>query len=179
MNDEQSSGLVGRVRGILESNKDLLRNAGSLAATTGLTSLFGFVFTAIGSHMFTGNEFGDGVAAIADIQLFATIGMFGLGTMLIGELPKMKSGRGGLFSAAMSVSFIGSIGLGLVFALVVGIAFQKQVPGVGGSLDQVLLFTVGTAITGATLVFDEGIIGSDGTWRCPRSSSPCSRSWPS
>ena len=158
MNDEQSSGLGARFRSAWEQNQDLLRNAGSLAATTGLTSLFGFAFTVVGERSFP-TTFGFSTAAISSMQLFAVIGMFGLGTMLIGELPRMNRGRGGLFSAAMSVSFIGSVVLALVFSLIVGAFFGGKLPGIGGDLGQVLLFVFGTALTGATLVFDEGIIG--------------------
>ena len=50
MNDQQSSGLLAKVRGLVQGNKDLLRNAGSLAATTGLTSVFGFVFWIVAGH---------------------------------------------------------------------------------------------------------------------------------
>jgi O-antigen/teichoic acid export membrane protein len=159
MNDQQSSGLVARVRGLLASNKDLLLNAASLAAGTGLTSLFGFVFNKVAQDEFGPAAYGDATAAITAMQLFAVIGMFGLGTMLIGELPRMKSGRGSLFSAAMGVSFIGSAVLGLVFALVVGVFLRHRFHGIGGDLNQVLLFVFGTAITASTLVFDEGIIG--------------------
>jgi O-antigen/teichoic acid export membrane protein len=158
MNDEQRSGLSAKIRGAWEQNQDLLRNAGSLAATTGLTSLFGFAFTVVGARSFP-LTLGDGTAAINAMQLFAMIGMFGLGTMLLGELPKMNRGRGVLFSAAMSVSFIGSVVLALVFALIVGAFFGGKLPGIGGDLGQILLFVTGTALTGATLVFDEGIIG--------------------
>jgi O-antigen/teichoic acid export membrane protein len=159
MNDQQSSGLSSKFRDMYQRNQDLLRNAGSLAATTGLTSIFGFVFTIVAARMFTPDEVGWGNAAISAIQLLGTIGMFGLGTMLIGELPKRQRDRGGLFSASLATSGIGSLILGLVFAVVVGLYFSKDLPGVGGTLGEVLLFVVGTALTGATLVFDEGTIG--------------------
>jgi O-antigen/teichoic acid export membrane protein len=159
MNDQQSSGLSSKFRDMYQRNQDLLRNAGSLAATTGLTSIFGFVFTIVAARMFTPDEVGWGNAAISAIQLLGTIGMFGLGTMLIGELPKRQRDRGGLFSASLATSGIGSLVLGLVFAVVVGLYFSKDLPGVGGTLGEVLLFVVGTALTGATLVFDEGTIG--------------------
>jgi O-antigen/teichoic acid export membrane protein len=159
MNAQQSSGLSAKVRDMWQRNRDLLRNAGSLAATTGLTSIFGFVFTFIAAKSFTPNAVGWGNAAINAMQLFGTIGMFGLGTMLIGELPKRQPGRSGLFAASLSTSAIGSAILGIVFAIIVGLYFTNALPGVGGSPAQILLFTVGTALTGATLVFDEGTIG--------------------
>jgi O-antigen/teichoic acid export membrane protein len=159
MNDQQSSGLSSKFRDVFQRNQDLLRNAGSLAATTGLTSIFGFVFTIVAAKMFTADEVGWGNAAINAMQLFGTIGMFGLGTMLIGELPKRHRDRAGLFSASLATSGIGSLILGLIFAVVVGLYFSKHLPGIGGTPGEVLLFVVGTGLTGATLVFDEGTIG--------------------
>src|SRR5487761_1695510 len=161
MNAQQSYGLSPKVREMWQRNQDLLRNAGSLAATTGLTSIFGFVFTIVAARMFTLNEVGWGNAAISAMPLFGTIGMFGLGTMLIGELPKKRTDRGGLFAAYVLTSAVGSAILGLIFAIVVGLYFSdaKHLPGIGGTSGQVLLFVVGTCLTGATLVFDEGTIG--------------------
>jgi O-antigen/teichoic acid export membrane protein len=161
MNAQQSSGLSAQVRDMWARNRDLLRNAGSLAATTGLTSIFGFVFTIAAAHLFKPQAVGWGNTAINEMQLFGTIGMFGLGTMLIGELPKRQRDRGGLFAASVSTSFIGSVILGLIFAVIVGLYFSKQqdLPGIGGTPGQVLLFVAGTALTGSTLVFDEGTIG--------------------
>src|ERR1700761_4697318 len=161
MNDQQSSGLSSKVRDLWQRNQDLLRNAGSLAATTGLTSIFGFVFSIVAVKMFTTQEVGWGNTAINEMQLFGTIGMLGLGTMLIGELPKRKTERGGLFAASLATSGIASALLGLIFAVIVGLYFSDahHLPGIGGTPGQVLLFVVGTCLTGATLVFDEGTIG--------------------
>ena len=161
MNDQQSSGPSSKVRDLWQRNQDLLRNAGSLAATTGLTSIFGFVFTIVAARMFTPDQVGWGNAAVNSMQLFGTIGMFGLGTMLIGELPKRQRDRGGLFAASLATSGIGSAILGLIFAVVVGLYFSDahHLPGIAGTPGQVLLFVIGTSLTGATLVFDEGTIG--------------------
>jgi len=161
MNDQQSSGLSAKVRDLWQRNKDLLRNAGSLAATTGLTSLFGFVFWIVADHEFSKSEAGYAIAATNAMQLFGTIGMFGLGTMLIGELPKRQRERGGLFAASVATAGIGSAILGLIFAIVVGLYFsdKKHLPGIGGTPGQMLIFVVGVTLTGATLVFDEGTIG--------------------
>ena len=161
MNDQQSSGLPAKVRNLWAQNKDLLRNAGSLAATTGLTSLFGFVFWIVADHEFSKSEAGYAIAATNAMQLLGTIGMFGLGTMMIGELPKRLRDRGGLFAASMATSAIGSAILGVIFAVIVGLYFtdKNHLPGIGGTPGQVLIFVTGVTLTGATLVFDEGTIG--------------------
>jgi O-antigen/teichoic acid export membrane protein len=158
MNDEQSSGLTAKLRGALRNNRELLRNAGSLAATTGLTSVFGFVFWFIAAKEFTKAEVGYGSAAINAMQLLGTIGMFGLGTMLIGELPRRRD-RGGLFAASLITSALGSMILGLAFLIVIEEFHLKNFPEVSGTLSRTLIFAVGVGLTGATLVFDEGTIG--------------------
>jgi O-antigen/teichoic acid export membrane protein len=161
MNDQRASRQSSKYRDLWERNQDLLRNAGSLAATTGLTSIFGFVFTIVAARSFSANQVGWGNAAINAMQLFGTIGMFGLNTMLIGELPKRGRDRGGLFAASMATSAIGSAILGLIFAVIVGLYFSDahHLPGIGGTPAEVLLFVVGTSLTGTLLVFDEGTIG--------------------
>ena len=161
MNDQQRSGLPAKVRNLWAQNRDLLRNAGSLAATTGLTSLFGFVFWIVADHEFSKAEAGYAIAATNAMQLFGTIGMFGLGTMMIGELPRRLRDRGGLFAASMATSAIGSAILGVIFAVIVGLYFtdKNHLPGIGGTPGQVLIFVTGVTLTGATLVFDEGTIG--------------------
>jgi O-antigen/teichoic acid export membrane protein len=161
MNDQQTSGPSSKMRDLWARNQDLLRNAGSLAATTGLTSIFGFVFTIVAARSFSANAVGWGNAAINAMQLFGTIGMFGLNTMLIGELPKKARDRGGLFAASLATSAIGSAILGLIFAVIVGLYFSDahHLPGIGGTPAELLLFVVGTALTGSLLVFDEGTIG--------------------
>ena len=154
----QSAGLPARLRAILHQNSDLLRNAGSLAATTGLTSIFGAVFWVIAAREFTPAEVGYGSAATNAMQLLGTVGMFGLGTMLIGELPKRRE-RGGLFAASLITSAAGSLVLGVGFAVVVGLFFNRALPEVSGTALYAVIFAIGVMLTGATLVFDEGTIG--------------------
>jgi O-antigen/teichoic acid export membrane protein len=158
MNDQQSSGLLAKVRGLVAGNKDLLRNAGSLAATTGLTSVFGFVFWIFAARSWNVAEVGWASADTNAMQLFGTIGMFGLGTMLIGELPRRRE-RGGLFSASLITSAAGSLILGVLFALIVEAFFSKQFPEIAGTPTELVIFAAGTTLTAATLVFDEGTIG--------------------
>jgi O-antigen/teichoic acid export membrane protein len=141
----------------LRGNQDLLRNAGSLAATTGLTSAFGFGYWIYAARVFPQQAVGYGSAAISTLNLLGTIGMFGLGTMLIGELPRRGS-RGGLIMAGLVASFIGSLILGLGFALV-ALAFGDHFAEISGTLGRMAIFALGVAITGGTFVFDEATIG--------------------
>src|SRR6201986_1651585 len=105
------------VRGILAQNRDLLKNAGSLIGTTGVTSAFGFGYWIYAARFFMPQAVGYGTAAVSVMMLLSTIGISGFGTMLIGELPRRKS-AGGQMMAGILASFSLSSVLGLGFALV-------------------------------------------------------------
>ena len=103
--------------GVLQRNRDLLRNASSLAGTTGLTSVFGFVYWVVAAKSSAaGGRYRS--AAVSAMTLLGTVGEFGLGTMLIGELPKAHRGGAGYFAATLLASGLGSLVLGLGFPLV-------------------------------------------------------------
>ena len=146
------------LRSVWQRNHDLLRNAGSLVGSTGLAAIFGFVYWIVAAHEFTKPEVGYGSAAVNAMMLLGTIGMFGLGTMLIGELPRRRE-RGGLVSATLVASGLGSLALGLGFAVIAAVAFSHSFPQISGTPARVALFSVGVGATGLTLVFDDATIG--------------------
>ena len=139
-------------------HKDLLGSATSLIATTGLASVLGFVYWTLAARLFSQEAVGYGSATVSAMTLLGTIGMFGLGTVLIGELPRRSSARVGLISAALFTSCIGSLVLGLGFA-VLAAHFSRRFEYISGTLSEVALFTAGVALTGVTLVFDQVTIG--------------------
>jgi O-antigen/teichoic acid export membrane protein len=145
------------LRAILGRNQDLLRNAGSLVATTGVTSVLGSAYWLYAARMFAQQAVGYGTAAISVMTLLGTIGMFGLGTMLIGELPQRQA-KGGLMTAALIASFAGSLILGSGFSLI-SLAFGHTFLEIGGTLARMLVFSLGVAATAVTFVFDESTIG--------------------
>jgi O-antigen/teichoic acid export membrane protein len=141
----------------LRNNQDLLRNASSLAATTGLTSFLGFAYWIYAARVFSTDAVGYGSAAISTMLLLGTIGMFGLDTMLIGELPR-GGNRGGLIVASCSAAFLVSFVLGLGFALV-SLAFGSHFVELNGTVGRMAVFSFGVAVTGATFVFDSATLG--------------------
>lgn len=153
----QLASRLAAIRGMLLGNRELLRNAGSLAATTGVTSIFGFAYWIYAARVFPQAAVGYGSAAISTMNLLGTVGMYGIGTMLIGELPRRKS-RGGLMMAGLIASFVGSLALGVVFA-VASLAFGNHFVEISGTVGRMALFALGVAVTGATLVFDDATIG--------------------
>jgi O-antigen/teichoic acid export membrane protein len=138
-------------------HKDLLSNAGSLLATTGVTSGLGFAFWTFAAREFSQKAVGYGSAAVSAITLLGTIGVFGLGTVLIGELPN-SSRRAGLVSAALLASGLGSLLLGLGFAVVAPLVSRRFVDILGDPVATVT-FISGVVLTAVTSVFDQATIG--------------------
>jgi len=157
MTTQAGSGPWAAVRGIWQRNQDLLRNAGSLAATTGLTSVFGFVYWIVAAREFSQQAVGYGAAAVSAMMLLGTIGEFGLGTMLIGELPKRRD-RGGLISASIIAAEVGSLVLGLGLPPLAD-AFGGHFPEISGTPTRLVLFAVGVALIGVTVVLDDATLG--------------------
>ena len=77
----------------LKGHVDLFLNAGSLMATTLITSVFGFAYWWVAAHVAPTAAVGQASAAVSAMTLIGTIGMFGMGTMLIAELPSMARGK--------------------------------------------------------------------------------------
>jgi O-antigen/teichoic acid export membrane protein len=153
----QSTSHLRLLRAALARNQDLLRNAGSLAATTGVTSVLGFAYWIYAARFFAPEAVGYATAAIATMTLLGTIGVFGLGTMLIGELPQ-GGNRGGLIMASIIASFMASIVLAFGFALV-SLSFGSHFVEISGNIWRMAVFSIGVALSAATMVFDDAAIG--------------------
>jgi O-antigen/teichoic acid export membrane protein len=122
-----------------------------------VTSLLGFAYWTVAARTFSQAAIGYGSAAVSAMTLLGTVGMFGLGTLLIGELPRRRS-RGGLVAAALTACGLGSLVLGVGFAVVaphVSVRFAEML----GTPERAALFAVGVAVTGVALVFDLATIG--------------------
>lgn len=142
---------------VWQRNRDILGNATSLYATTAVTSLLGFAFWALAAHMFNQRAVGLGSAAVSAMTVLGTIGMAGLNTVLIGELPRRKT-RAGLISAALLVSFSVSFGLGVCFVLIAP-KLSSHFNGINGTSFDTTSFAIGVGLIGASLVFDQATIG--------------------
>jgi O-antigen/teichoic acid export membrane protein len=92
------------------------------------------------------------------MTLLGTFGVLGLGTLLIGELPRQKSQKAPLISTALIV--VGGVGLGLgcLFALIAPFA-SANLQGLSANIQSILLFALGVSLTAITLVLDQALIG--------------------
>jgi O-antigen/teichoic acid export membrane protein len=138
-------------------HRDLLGNAGTLVVSTGVASLLGVVYWMVATRLFSQQAVGYASATVSAMTLLGTIGMLGLGTLLIGELPR-RSRRAALVSAALVTCGLGS--------LVLGLAFDVVAPQVSGNFARMIgapgrgaLFAAGVTVTAVTLVFDQATIG--------------------
>ena len=122
-----------------------------------MTSLLGFAYWAAAARLFSQQAVGYGAAAISAITLLGTIGMLGMGTLLIGELPR-RTARAGLVSAALLTCGLGSLVLALAFSLLAP-HFSHRFEHVSGTLGQTALLSLGVILTGISLVFDQATIG--------------------
>ncbi len=137
---------------------ELLKNAASLFNTTVVNSVVGFAFWVVAARLLPAAQVGYGSAATSVMTLLGTIGMFGLGSLLIGELPKLQTGRVALTAAATLTCLIASAAFGLIFVMVAPLAGTAMRTLVGGPVRAGLL-VVGVCLTAVTLVLDQATIG--------------------
>jgi O-antigen/teichoic acid export membrane protein len=142
----------------LSRHKDLLVNATSLIATTGLTSILGFAYWNVAARLFSQQAVGYGAAAVALMSLLSQIGVFGLSILLIGTLPGRTSNRAGLIWAALLASAAGSLILTVAFIFIAPYFTTHYSPFIGSPAHAALL-CVAVVLTAMSAVFDSATIG--------------------
>jgi O-antigen/teichoic acid export membrane protein len=147
-----------RIRAIAEANRPLLSNAASMVGTAVVTSLLGAAFWWVATHYFSKDSVGIASAAISAMTLLGFLATVGLGTLLMGELPRIKSGHRSIINAGLLTS--GSIGaaLGLAFVVVAPLASSNFDP-LSQTWITALTFVLGVALTALTFVLDQSLIG--------------------
>jgi O-antigen/teichoic acid export membrane protein len=136
----------------------VLANAGSLVLATGATSLLGYLFWGVAARQFLPSDVGAASAAISAMMLLGTLGMLGLGTLLIGELPRQPGREGALIGAALLLAGAAGVVLGAIWALVAPALSPELVP-LGGGPAGVAVFALGVGLTSAVLVLDQALLG--------------------
>ena len=147
-------GLLSRLRGHL----DLLINAGSLMATTALTSLFGFAYWWVAARTAPAEAVGQASAAVSAMTLIGTIGMSGMGTMLISQLPSLRGPRWELIATCLLAAGGAATAGGLVYVALAHAAIPGLRHALGSPAATVLLIA-GIALNAVTLVLDEALVG--------------------
>lgn len=142
----------------LKTNKALLSNAASLVGSTGVTSVLGFAYWWLAARQFSPAVVGFASAALSAMALLGTFGILGLGTLLVGELPRHKGLEASLISTSLILVGGVSLVLGCAFALLAPyLSPNLQILGTG--VGNVLVFALGVSFTAITLVLDQALIG--------------------
>ena len=147
-------GIVKALRGHL----DLFLNAGSLMATTAITSLFGFAYWWIAARTAPAEAVGQASAAVSAMTLIGTIGMFGMGTMLISDLQALRGRKWELISTCLLASGGAATLGGLGYVALAHLAIPGLQDALGSTAATVLLI-FGIALSAMTLVLDEALVG--------------------
>src|SRR5581483_10628499 len=102
----------------VKTNSTMLFNTGSLATTSVVTSVLGFAYWWLAAQRFPPAAVGFASAAISAMTLIGTLCILGMGTLLIGELPRQRGKELSLISA--SLILVGGVaGLaGMLFAAI-------------------------------------------------------------
>jgi O-antigen/teichoic acid export membrane protein len=155
---ERDAGPVSKIVAQLAHNRAVLLNAGSMMSTVVVTALLGAAFWLIAARQFPTDAVGVGSAAVAAMTLLGYLATVGLGTLLMGELPRRDNHHRGLLNAALIVS--GSLGL------VLGVCFAYAAPLLSADLEPLsetwlaaLVFAIGVGMTALAAVLDQALIG--------------------
>ncbi|GIF00270.1 lipopolysaccharide biosynthesis protein [Paractinoplanes rishiriensis] len=151
---ESGHGLFAKLRG----HVDLLLNAGSLIATTLITSVFGFAYWWVAARTAPAEAVGQASAAVSAMTLIGTIGMFGMGTMLISDLPRLRGPKWALISTCLLVAGGAATVGGVIYVALAHFAVPELREALGGVPGTALL-VVGIALNAMTLVLDEALVG--------------------
>jgi O-antigen/teichoic acid export membrane protein len=150
--------LGGKVREVARANQALLSNAASMVGTAIVTSLLGAAFWLVATHYFSKDSVGLASASISAMTLLGFMGTVGMGTLLMGELPRIERGHRSVINAALLLT--GSIGaaLGLAFVLIAPLVSPNFQP-LEETWAAALFFVLGVGLTALTFVLDQALIG--------------------
>lgn len=142
----------------VRAERQIFVNSGSMVATAVATSLLGAAFWLVAAREFSQYAVGVGSASVSAMTLLGFLATVGLGTLLMGELPRRRDHPRGLINAALSVSAALGAVLGLGFALLAPLVVD-DLGSLNGTLVAVAVFTAGTALTAFAFVLDQALIG--------------------
>ncbi|MBV9710641.1 MAG: hypothetical protein JO011_06995, partial [Ktedonobacteraceae bacterium] len=136
----------------------MLINAGSLVCTTLVTGVLGFAYWWVAARQFHPAAVGLASAAVSAMMLLGAISVLGLGTLLIGELPRQPGKEASLISTALLLVGIAGGVVGVLFAVAAPFVSADLRP-LGANVSNILLFAGGVSLTSITIVLDQALIG--------------------
>ena len=129
-----------------------------MVGTTVVTSALGVAFWLIAAHNFSQPAVGVASAAVAAMILLGFIATLGLGTLLMGELPRRDDHHQSLLNAALLINVLAGSVLGLGFALIAPL-ISSNLGALSESPASIAFFAGGVGLTALVLVLDQALIG--------------------
>jgi O-antigen/teichoic acid export membrane protein len=99
-----------------------------MVGTTLVTSALGVAFWLLAAHNFSQSAVGVASAAVAAMTLLGFMGTLGLGTLLMGDLPRRAESHRSLLNAALLINLVTGTILGLAFALLMPLLSSNLAP---------------------------------------------------
>lgn len=150
--------LLTRLPVVARLHGTLMSNAAAMMSTTLVTSLLGVVFWWVAARYFSEATVGVGSAAVSAITLLGFAATLGMGTLLMGELPRREGSRRALLNAALAVAMLAGAAAGLGFALLAPL-FSSSFDSLGQSWQAILAFAACAGLTALGYVLDQALIG--------------------
>jgi O-antigen/teichoic acid export membrane protein len=142
----------------MSTNRVMLINAGSLVGTTTVTSVLGFAYWWLAARQFSPAAVGFASAAISAMTLIGTACVMGLGTLLIGELPRQPGKEASLIAPALIIVSTLGVGAGIAFAVIAPLISPHFGP-LEATIGDAALFAAGAGLTAITIFLDQAVIG--------------------
>ncbi|AFZ68260.1 lipopolysaccharide biosynthesis protein [Deinococcus peraridilitoris] len=142
----------------LQVDRTILSNAVSFFGATAATATLGFAYSFFADRLFGKDAFGLAQAGVSAMMLLGGLGLLGLTTLLVGELPRARTQPGRLITAALAVSGLAGALLGWLFCFLAPLVSPELGSLVASPLGK-LLFTLGVILTTVTQVFDYAMVG--------------------
>ncbi len=136
----------------------LIRNAIALVGTQAVTSVLGFAYWWLAARRFPASSVGLASATVAAMTLLGTLGMLGLGTLLIGELPRQRGRAPQLVTTSVLIAGAASAVFALLFAFLAPL-ISTELSSLATNVQHLGVFVLGAAVTGMSLVLDQAVVG--------------------
>ena len=120
--------------------------------------LLGAAFWWVAAHYFSQDSVGVASAAVSAMTLLGFMATLGLGTLLMGELPRRERSHRSVINAALLITWSLGAALGLAFALIAPLALLELRPA-RRDLAAAAFFAIGVGLTALAFVLDQALIG--------------------
>jgi O-antigen/teichoic acid export membrane protein len=138
--------------------RTILSNSSYFVSTTVVTAALGFGYWWLAARRFSPQEVGLAAAVVSAMTLLGNVAMLGFGTLLIAELHRRGDRAAAYVATALLISSMAGAVLG-VGALLLAPWAPAELASFARDTGGIVLFPLGVALTTASLVADEALIG--------------------